>query len=389
MEHQLREYCPKRYLELFDEEVAAARRNPRPRDLAPVVERNMDRANAVAGQHDPVARERDMDAEGIAADVIFHGTTNGEMMPFVSNTLFSTKTETVADLEAVGCRIYNRWLVDFCSVSPGRHAGLAHIPILDVDAAVAEVEWARDAGLKGVNFPAPKRQWASYVDDMYEPLWSACEACEMSLNTHVAGGEVWPQNGPYALSILLMEAPFMARRGVWFLIFSGVFERHPGLKLVITEQAGIWVPELMRDLDDSYFTTTNVRVHECLPRPPSEYWLSNCYAAATCMSHAEAEMYPTPAGKTLMWGSDYPHLEGTYPYTALSLRKTFSGIPHEHVRALIGETAADVYHLDMDELRAVAARIGPTPSELDPPLAPAEVPADYTGFAFRDRATFA
>jgi predicted TIM-barrel fold metal-dependent hydrolase len=291
-------------------------------------------------------------------------------------------------MEAVGCRIYNRWLADFCSGSPERHVGLAHIPVIDVDAAVREVEWAREAGLRGVNFPAPRRTWANYTEDVYEPLWAACAANGMSLNTHVGGGELWPPHqGPFSMSVHIMEAPFAARRGIWFMIFSGVFERHPSLTMVISEVAGFWIPELLRDLDDVYFASVNPQIREFLPKPPSEYWLSNCYAAASCMSHAEAELFATPAGETLMWGSDYPHMEGTYPYTRLALRKTFAGIPEPHARALLGETAARVYDLDVAALRTVADRIGPLPEELAQPYDGA--PEGYTGIAFRERSTWA
>jgi hypothetical protein len=89
----------------------------------------------------------------------------------------------------------------------------------------------------------------------------------------------------------------------------------------------------------------------------------------------------------LTWGSDYPHMEGTWPYTRLSLRHTFAGVPEHETRMILGDNAVRAYHLDVDVLRPVADRIGPTPEELNTPLAPGEFPVDR-GYAFREHSTF-
>ena len=85
--------------------------------------------------------------------------------------------DTEGDLELIraGYRIYNRWLADFVSVQPERHIGLAYVPSWDIDLAVQEVEWAAEAGLRGVNLPAGRRGIREYDDPLWEPFWSACE----------------------------------------------------------------------------------------------------------------------------------------------------------------------------------------------------------------------
>jgi hypothetical protein len=90
---------------------------------------------------------------------------------------------------------------------------------------------------------------------------------------------------------------------------------------------------------------------------------------------------------TQLWGSDYPHQEGTWPNTRLAMRNTFAGIPEPEVRRILGENALSAYHLDGDALRAVADRIGPTPEEIDKPVDPSELPA-YRGQAFREYENF-
>ena len=109
------------------------------------------------GHHDVHARLRDLDYDGVAAEVIFHGSQNGEPIPFQSfGPFLGYEKGDNLELLGVGYHIYNEWLADFCSVEPERHVGLAHLPMWDVDAAVREAEWARGAGLRGVNFPAPE-----------------------------------------------------------------------------------------------------------------------------------------------------------------------------------------------------------------------------------------
>jgi predicted TIM-barrel fold metal-dependent hydrolase len=284
--------------------------------------------------------------------------------------------------------MYNRWLADFVSGSPERHAGLAYVPWTDIEAAVRELEWAREAGLRGVNFPAPNQGRPYYTDARYEPLWEAAAALDMPLATHTGGGDRWNyDDGVLGQAFQKLELGFVARRGIWQLMLAGVFARHPKLKLVMTEIYAAWINEMLRDLDFAYVDSINPTIRERVPKLPSEYWLTNCFVAASFMSHDEAGMYPDRGAVNMMWGSDYPHLEGTYPYTRLSLQTTFADIRPEYVRPLIGLTAAEVYGFDVPTLTDIAARIGPTIEEL------AEVPdsrpdAEYVGYGFRESSSW-
>jgi hypothetical protein len=123
-------------------------------------------------------------------------------------------------------------------------------------------------------------------------------------------------------------------------------------------------------------------------RRPSEYWNQNCFVGCSFMAHYEAEMRHEIGLDTLLWGSDYPHVEGTWRRTGLALRKTFSGIPEDDVRAILGFNGVRTYHLDQMALEAIADQIGPTPSDLSRPLRPDEHPA-HLGLAFRDFGPFA
>ncbi|MFI0355044.1 amidohydrolase family protein [Actinomadura sp. 9N407] len=323
------------------------------------------------GLQDHSARLADMDTSGVAADVIYHGGLNGQSIPFSTTGLISWGDSTYNHLEPVGVRVYNRWLADFVSMAPARHAGIAHIPISDPEACVREVEWAAGAGLKGINLPAPRGDFPMLNDPVWEPLWAACAETGLSLNTHGGGGEHYPYQGQGAQAMYMMETAWRTRRGVWVMVLSGIFDRHPALKLVLTEQWMDWAPGVMADMDGLYNGSAGSAVRAALPRPPSEYFKQNCYIGASFMANWEAKFAIEHGfAGNVMWGDDYPHAEGTWPHTREAMRFTFCDIDPEYTRRNIGDTAIDVYGLDRAELDRIAARIGPMVAELTTPTPP-------------------
>ncbi|MGV0814949.1 amidohydrolase family protein [Mycolicibacterium boenickei] len=418
LKNQLRQYCEPKYLDEFDEFVAemeahgmfslrsskagdegydenwsldqsqaedfaktAGIRNPDQMDLG-FLNRSYEHS-FVPGLQDPAARLADMDEQGVAASVIYHGGLNGESIPFSTTGLISWGDSKYDRLEDLGVRIYNRWLADFVSTAPERSAGIAHIPISDPAACVREVKWAAEAGLRGINLPAPRNDIPMLNDPLWEPLWSICEETGMSLNTHGGGGEHYPYEGEGAQAMYMMETLFRTRRGVWVMILGGVFERHPKLKMVLTEQWMDWAPEVMDDMDGLYHSRTGEWVRAALSMPPSEYFKRNCFIGASFMSNWEAKL-GVEKGLTdkVMWGDDYPHAEGTWPDTREAIRFTFNDIEPQDVRKYIGGNAIDVYGLDRTKLAEVAAKIGPTVDEVATPY---EVPEDAVMglYAFR------
>ena len=97
---------------------------------------------------------------------------------------------------------------------------------------------------------------------------------------------------------------------------------------------------------------------------PSEYFQRQCYIGASFMpAHEGRERYRIGLDK-LMWGSDYPHLEGTWPNTLDALRETFSDYPESEIRAILGSNAASVYDFDLEKLEPIAAEIGPALTDI-------------------------
>ena len=168
------------------------------------------------------------------------------------------------------------------------------------------------------------------------------------------------------MGIYITEVVWWSVRPLWFLIWGGVFERHPRLTLAITESTTIWVPETLALMDQRYSETHfssklgDYRSH--LSMKPSDYFRRNVFLGASCMPRREVEQRHAIGVPNIMWGSDFPHPEGTWPETASHMSETLRGVPEAELAAMLGGNAARVYGLDTAKLAALAARIGPEKS---------------------------
>jgi predicted TIM-barrel fold metal-dependent hydrolase len=343
-----------------------------------------------------------MDRDGVAAEVVFHGSQNDEMIPFQRSPFVpGSPTADSRALLAIGRHAYNEWLADFCAASSGRHIGLAQVPMWDIDASTREVIWAHERGLRGVNFPSPSPFLPSFEDPVWEPFFAACAERGMVLTTHVGSTvDLEPRYvGAGAQSIRFVEQNWLGRRAMWLLTFTGAFDRHPDLKLVITELPGAWFASTVREMEATFHNPiTSATVQALLEHPPSYYAERNLFMGASYQSRQEAcTAVEEGFERHLMWGSDYPHIEGTWRYperddepptTRLSLANTFHDLPEAAIRRMCGENAIDVYGLDPGPLEVIAARIGPDISELSAAPDLGQVPEGYVGFGFRTRGAY-
>jgi predicted TIM-barrel fold metal-dependent hydrolase len=391
LEEQLRPHCPAAHLDEFDRFVAAhraageaaryrinSRNGGDEGDEDELTRFAAEHPNTtIAGHHDMAARLADMDRDGVAAEVIYHFSQNGEPLPFVADPAGGLSAVPAGGFElgAVGYQIYNRWLAEFVSVEPERHIGLAYLPTWDIDATLAELRWAADAGLRGVNFPPPSRPGhREYNHPDWEPFWSAIEDLGLSLHTHSSGAAPFDYfGGPGGQDLLVYECGgWMARRAIWWLVHGRVFERHPQLRLVVTEQYEGWWTATLDELDNVYARFGGA---ERLPRLPSEYVREHVALGSSFMSTTLAEQAVREGfDGNVLWGRDYPHVEGAFqvrddpgaePITRLSLRNLFSHVPRESIVRMAGANAVRFLGLDGDALASVAARIGaPTLGEL-------------------------
>ena len=193
---------------------------------------------------DDERRNGDLDADGVVAEVRVpqHGAA---VLPDRRRRRPAPDAEDFPRRLA-GIRAHNRWLDDFVADAPERRAGLAQIFLNDVDDAVEDVRWGKEHGLVGVLLPgvSPDTPWIDPLfSPMYDPLWAVCQELDMPV-THHSGGSGIPNFGNTRSSTMMfvLETGFFANRALWHMMMSGVFDRFPGLKLVMTEQGSTWVP---------------------------------------------------------------------------------------------------------------------------------------------------
>jgi len=370
-----RDYVSPRYRETFD--VALPLQLDEVRAMSKkflVADINEDwrkgREDALSGAWDHHQRVRVLDDDGIAAEVIFpDGITEMNMPPFGAGLSLPTDERIVPELQWEGARAHNRWLAEFCAMEPERRVGVAITPICwDIDEAVKEIHWAREHGLRGILIPTMWGKQPAYHHPRYEPIWSACEDLGMVIHLH-SGAAPLEDYGDHLgmMGIYITEVVWWSVRPLAFLLWGGVFERHPKLKLAITESTTVWVPELLALMDQRYSETHyaaklgDYRSH--LKSKPSEYFHRQVFLGASCMPRREAELRAEIGVANIMWGSDYPHPEGTWPSTRQQMIDTFHGLPEDDLRAMLGLNAARVYGLDLKALERTAACIGPEISD--------------------------
>jgi predicted TIM-barrel fold metal-dependent hydrolase len=213
-------------------------------------------------------------------------------------------------------------------------------------------------------------------DPQYERLWSVCEDLGVPVTSH--GGTGLPDYGKYPVANLLYitEVPFYSQRPFVQLLLSGVFERHPRLKFVMTEMGCAWLPPMLERFDalitriNATGATGELRYSDehKLPKLASEYFAQNCYMGVSQPGPDDARAREVIGIDRFMWGSDYPHDEGTHPYTREHLRQLFHDTPADELQQILAKSAAELYEFDLDALAPLAAEYGPTVREIAQPL---------------------
>jgi predicted TIM-barrel fold metal-dependent hydrolase len=287
------------------------------------------------GSNDPQLRLKDLDQEGIWAELIYPS--------------IGIWASSIADPKLLleGTKAINDWAIDFQQVSP-RYVCAASIPLLDVDDAVSEIERSAGLGFKAVFFPVAPPGEKDWNDPGWEPVWSALDDTGTVLGFHIgtephdastSHGQYYRGAGGALLNYV--ETTYGGQRAAAKLVASGVFDRHPGLKVIVSEGGATWGPFLADRLDEAY------RQHASAVRPrleklPSEYVYSNIYAS---FQHDRSAVKAATAmgWRNVCWGSDYPHFEGTYGHSQKTLHELFDDLSAGDRRRITIETFEELF----------------------------------------------
>lgn len=321
--------------------------------------------------------------DGIAAEVVFpDGITEKNTPPFGAGLGLNPK-DMVPELQWAGAMAHNRWLSEWCANDPARHIGVASIPLLwDVQQGVEAVRWCVDNGLRAVMIPTLWGEHAPYHHVKYDPFWEICEDLGVIVHfhsgpapTHEYFGSNFPEQDnraelPGAMGIYVSEVMWWLYRPLTFMIWGGVFERFPRLKAMVVEGGTMFMfPSWLRLLDFQYSEGEisaklgNFKGH--LSMSPSEYFGRNVGIGASCVRRTDIDMRDEIGLDSIMWGSDFPHPEGSWPNTARYFEENFSGLPEQDGRKILGDNAIEFYGLNRSQLQTIADDIGPEVSMFD------------------------
>jgi predicted TIM-barrel fold metal-dependent hydrolase len=325
---------------------------------------------AFAAPVDIDVRLKGLESNGVAAEVVI---PNPLTIPFTGAPGSRHLPEFDANLQDAGSRAYNRWLAELCD--PDRQAALAVVGYDDIEGAVAQIRWAARAGMRGVYLEGQLRGLPLLFEDYYEPVWTAMEEEGLVATFHSGAGldpEYHALESAVTMQLMFMEADWYSHRPLWFLIFGGVLERHPNLRIAFTEQKSEWLPATLQSLDLAWRSRAarSRGLHDVCPLTPREYWERQCFVGASMLSRVEMPLRHEIGVDNLMYGADFPHPEGHWGKTLQHLQALFGAgeVPADETRRILGETAARVYRLDAEKLAPVAARCGFTMEEiLTPP----------------------
>ena len=286
-----------------------------------------------AGGWDLRARLADQDVDGVAAEVLY---------PSISMSL--TRVADVA-YQLACVRAYNDWLAEFCAGAPERVAGYALVSSADVDAAVAEVEHAHTLGLRGVLLPGQPPE-GHYAEPRFDRLWAECTQRALPVSFHIAltgdpAGDPMLRSGIRMMTV--MSVVHAMQQTLSLFVFGGVFERHPALTVVSAEHDAGWVAHYTYRIDQLFERHRHWLGPEIeLSRRPSEYVASNVLFTFQKDPVAVETRDRVGVGR-LMWASDYPHSDSTWPHSRKVIERDFGGVDDADLALLVGGNAARLY----------------------------------------------
>jgi predicted TIM-barrel fold metal-dependent hydrolase len=314
----------------------------------------------LSGAWDHGARLEVLDGDGIAGEIIFvDGITEMNSPPFGAGLSLPVEN-VVPELQWAGARAHNRWLAELCQMAPDRRRGVAVVPATwDVDEAIAEVRWARRNGLGSIMIPVMWQPHAPYHHPKYDPLWSVCEELDVVVHFHsgpAASADCfgnWPpapgqKTLPGGMGIYVCEAVWTVVRPLTFFIWGGIFERHPGLRVAITEATTTWAPNFLEHLDERYVDwhvtakLGDYRSH--LSMKPSDYFRRNGYTTYQQDEFLEP-IIPIVGEDNILWGADYPHPDCVWPESRRHIEKNLGGLPERVRRKITRDNVVELYRL--------------------------------------------
>ncbi len=289
------------------------------------------------GGWDPSARMAEQDTDGVAAEIIY--PTVGMML--CNHPDFDYKK---ACFDA-----YNRWIAEYCDFNPVRLLGCGQTAMRSPEEGIEDLQRIKAMGLRGVMMPGDPQQ-EDYDSPIYDEFWQAAVELELPVSFHILTMRSGETRGPRIntfLSIIRGNQDIMGT-----LIFGGVFERHPNLKVVCVEADAGWVPHYMYRMDHAYKRHRNWLAPGVeLSKLPSEYFAEHIYTTFQddWVAFKTADLMNW---RRLMWANDFPHSDSTWPWSQDMLKEHGADLTPEQQKAILSDNVAELYSIDTAVLSA-------------------------------------
>ena len=291
------------------------------------------------GGWDPAARIGEQEQDGVDAEIIY--PTVGMML--CNHPDFDYKK---ACFDA-----YNRWIGDYCDANPARLLGCGQTAMRSPAEGIADLKAIQAMGLRGVMMPGEPAQ-EDYDSEIYNPFWEAAIEMNLPLSFHILTMKNAHTRGPRIntfLSIIRGNQDIMGT-----LIFGGVFERYPELKIVCVEADAGWIPHYMYRMDHAYKRHRNwLAPGTTLSKKPSEYFAENIYSTFQD-DWVAFRMANDMNWRRLMWANDFPHSDSTWPWSQDMLAEHTQHLTDEQRRAILCDNVAELYNIDLSTLKVAA-----------------------------------
>ncbi|MCH8346699.1 MAG: amidohydrolase [Chloroflexi bacterium] len=293
----------------------------------------------------PGAMDRDLRVEEMAADGV-----SGEFL-YPTHGLKALSLEN-PPLEEACCRVYNDWLIDYCQAAPDRLFGIPMLSMYNIDEAIKEMERCLKLGLKGsVIWQVPPTE-LSFTSDHYERFWAAAQDMEAPVNLHILSGFGYAKDPSTRQGIEGYRSSVNRKltegmNTMFDLIFSGVLERYPRLKIVMVENEIGWMPYVLEQWD--YYVKRRGFDAPFSPKKlPSEYFHEQVYA--TFFNDAVGGHSLSWWGEdNCMWSNDFPHGNSTWPQSREVVARDLGELPPKTRAKLVRENLARLYKVPIPE----------------------------------------
>ena len=255
-----------------------------------------------------------------------------------------------SELLSAICGAYNDWITDFCKPYPERLKGIGMLNVDDVDEACQELERCKQLGLVGVFIPVSPLPDKPYRHPVYERLWWTAQDADMPLLMHIATNRSGVPGCEFTMNIGELTGAGRSTTDHWVryslsaMLFAGVFDRYPRLKVGSVEHETAWIPHWLKQMDFTYrerpVFTKGWKSREGML--PSDYWRRNMFVEFM-EDDLGVEMRKHIGVENMLWGSDFPHAESTWPQSKQFLDRIFDGVPEEDRRKITSGNAAKLF----------------------------------------------